>query len=221
MSLTSVYRAFIWDFDGTLYDTYPHTVRAYAETLAEYGFEGDAAEIERIARISLLELKRHLKARFGVPREYFEKVEARALELAIANAKPFPDARRFLEDVVGEGGVNLLFTHRDRTALDILESGDMLRLFADTVFDGDPDFVWKPSGKSIKALIRRNGLKKPETIMVGDREIDVESAAKAKTDSCLIMPYDITADSVATYKCESFAAFRAVLGGQSGKQTVN
>ena len=212
MSLTSKYRAFIWDFDGTLYDTYPHTVRAYVETLAEYGFEGDAAEIERIARISLLELKRHLKALYGVPRDYFRKVEARALELAVANARPFDDARAFVEQVVAEGGMNMLYTHRDRTALDILGAGDFTRFFADAVYDGDPDFVWKPSPKAIRALLRRNGVEKAEAIMVGDREIDVASAAKAKIDSCLIMPYDLAADSVATYKCDSFAAFREALG---------
>ena len=212
MSLTSKYRAFIWDFDGTLYDTYPHTVRAYVETLAEYGFEGDAAEIERIARVSLLELKRHLKAKYALCRDYFAKVEKRALELAIANAEPFPDARGFVGDVVAGGGINMIYTHRDRTALDILEAGGFMRFFADAVYDGDPDFVWKPSPKAIRALLRRNGVDRAEVIMVGDREIDVESAAKAKIDSCLIMPYDITAESVATYKCESFAAFRETLG---------
>ena len=212
MSLTHRYRAFVWDFDGTLYDTYPHTVRAYAETLAEYGHEGDEAEIERIARISLLELKRYLKAAFGVPKEYFKAVERRALELVTANAKPFPDARDFVSQVVAEGGVNMLYTHRDKTALDILDAGDFLRFFADAVYDGDPDFVWKPSPKAIRALLRRNGIEKSEAIMVGDREIDVVSAAKAKIDSCLIMPYDVAADSVATYKCESFAAFREALG---------
>ena len=212
MSLTDRYRAFIWDFDGTLYDTYPHTVRAYVETLAEYGHEGDASEIERIARISLLELKKHLKAQFKVPKDYFAKVEVRALELALANSRPFPDARAFVEQVAAEGGINMLYTHRDRTALDILEAGDFMRFFADAVYDGDPDFVWKPSPKAIRALLRRNGIGKAEAIMVGDREIDVASAAKAKIDSCLIMPYDIAADSVATYKCDSFAAFRETLG---------
>ena len=28
-TLLNKYRVFIWDFDGTLFDTYPETVRAY------------------------------------------------------------------------------------------------------------------------------------------------------------------------------------------------
>ena len=211
MSLTSKYRTFIWDFDGTLYDTYPHIVRAYVDTLAEYGIEGDAAEIGRIARISLLEVKRYLKAEYALRRDYFRKVKERMRELSAANARPFPEAKSFVERLAAEGGANMLYTQRDKSALDILEAHGLLGYFDDAIYIGDPDFVRKPSPKALKALIRRNGLERTETIMVGDREIDVVSAAKAKLDSCLIMPYDIAAESAATYKCESFAAFREIL----------
>lgn len=212
MSLTSKYRVFIWDFDGTLYDTYPHTVRAYVETLSDYGIVGDAAGIERIARRSLGELQRDLEARYALPREYFAKVETRALEYALADARPFDDARLFVEEVAEEGGKNMLFSHRDKSAVDILRAGDFWRYFSDALCAGDPDFAWKPSPDGINALLHRNGAERSEAIMVGDREIDVASGANAGIDSCLIMPYDITADTAATYKCESFAALREILG---------
>ena len=211
MGLTSKYRTFIWDFDGTLFDTYPHTVRAYAETLADLGKQGDVGEMERIARVSLGELSKYLRAEFGVDRTYFKKVDELTEEYARKYSEPFPDAVLFVRDVIEASGRNMLYTHRDRLALELLERAGMAKYFSDAIVDGDPDFVWKPSPKAIRALIRRNGLERTQTIMVGDREIDVQSAAKAKIDSCLIMPYDISAESVATYKCKDFAAFREVL----------
>ena len=106
MSLTSKYRVFIWDFDGTLYDTYPHTVRAYVETLSDYGIVGDAAGIERVARRSLGELQRDLEARYALPREYFAKVETRALEYALISedieSVSFLGAHDFLTRESGE-----------------------------------------------------------------------------------------------------------------------
>ena len=213
MGLTSKYRAFIWDFDGTLYDTYPFTVRAYAELLSERGAVESAAVIERLARISLGELERYLREKHGVGDDFFSAVAARALELTLAGAEAFPDAADFVADVAEAGGMNMLYTHRDENALVMLRRGGMARYFADAVCDGDPDFAWKPAPDAILALVRRNGVSPGEAIMIGDREIDVLSAANAGIGSALIMPYDISADTVATYKCADFAALRAVLGG--------
>lgn len=211
MSLTSKYRTFIWDFDGTLYDTYPQTVKAYLDVLGEYGLKESAAVIERVARVSLGDLERYLRGKFDVQSDFFEKVARRAEELVLSFSVPFPDARRFTADVVSDGGQNMLFTHRDDKALLMLERSGIAEFFCDSVVAADPDFEWKPSPKAILALIGRNKADPAEAIMVGDREIDILSAANAGIDSCLIMPYDITADTSATYKCGSFDAFRAAL----------
>ena len=213
MSLTSKYRAFIWDFDGTLFDTYPYTLRSYLEALEEYGANENASDVERIARITLRELERYLRSKYDLDHDFFEKILKRANELVVSFAEPFPDAPRFLADVAADGGRNLLYTHRDLAALEMLRRGGLYDSFGDAVYDGDPDFAWKPAPDSILALMRRNGIEPFEAIMIGDREIDVESAKNAGIDSCLIMPYDISADTVATYKCADFAALRELLAG--------
>ena len=35
------YRHIIWDFDGTLFDTYPVMARAFTETMNEAGYPAD------------------------------------------------------------------------------------------------------------------------------------------------------------------------------------
>ena len=42
----------IWDFDGTLFDTYPAIIYSFVSVLkSEFGLTYDAAEIERLVRI--------------------------------------------------------------------------------------------------------------------------------------------------------------------------
>jgi phosphoglycolate phosphatase-like HAD superfamily hydrolase len=36
-----MYQSYIWDFDGTLYDSYPIMLKAFIKTLKEYGFDPD------------------------------------------------------------------------------------------------------------------------------------------------------------------------------------
>ena len=39
-----IYRNLIWDFDGTLYDTYPQVATAMVAALADFNHPVDAAE---------------------------------------------------------------------------------------------------------------------------------------------------------------------------------
>ncbi len=210
MSLTSKYRVFIWDFDGTLFNTYPETVRGYLEVLSELGFNADAATLERLARISLIQLDDYLRERFGVGKDFFARVVPHCEELSRAYSQPFPGAREFLSDVVAEGGQNQLYTHRDHVALELLDIAGLAPLFSDAV-TSEQGFAMKPAPDALRALLERNGTQPQEAIMLGDREIDVRAGANAGIDSCLIMPYDILADSCATCRAASFEELRILL----------
>lgn len=210
MSLTSKYRVFIWDFDGTLFNTYPETVRGYLEILKEYGFEESFGQLESLARVSLIQLDDYLRERFGVGEDFFSRVVPHCEELSRAYSEPFPGAREFLSDVVAQGGQNQLYTHRDHVALELLERVGLLSLFSDAV-TSEQGFAMKPAPDALRALLERNGTAPDEAIMIGDREIDVRAGANAGIDSCLIMPCDILAESCATYRAASFEELRILL----------
>ena len=46
--ITEKYDNFIWDFDGTLFDSYPHTAAALAKALADTGRVIDVKEAEKL-----------------------------------------------------------------------------------------------------------------------------------------------------------------------------
>ena len=47
-----MYHSYIWDFDGTLFDSYPIMLEAFLKTLKDAGFDPDSREIYRILKAS-------------------------------------------------------------------------------------------------------------------------------------------------------------------------
>lgn len=207
MTLISKFRVFIWDFDGTLFNTYPETVRGYLETLAALGFDAHTDTLERLARVSLTSLNNYLREQYGVGEDFFQRALPRCDELSRAYSRPFDGVREFLSDVVAAGGQNMLYTHRDHVSLELIESAGLGTLFSDAV-TSEQGFAMKPAPDAIRALLARNGVRPEEAIMLGDREIDVRAGTNAGIASCLIMPYDITAESCATWRAASFKELR-------------
>ena len=52
---------FIWDFDGTLLDTYPHTTTAFVNVLKKHGKEVDFDEAMNLLRFSFEAARKHFK----------------------------------------------------------------------------------------------------------------------------------------------------------------
>lgn len=46
-----MFEEYIWDFDGTLYDSYPVILDGFMATLNDYGIQADRREIYQISRI--------------------------------------------------------------------------------------------------------------------------------------------------------------------------
>lgn len=202
-TLLNKYRVFIWDFDGTLFDTYPETVRAYCELLSGAGINAAPETVEEKARRSFGVLHEYLTREYGLEKEFYEKCHARRRELEPLFSHPFPGAKEFCEKVAANGGENWLYTHRDGSALTLLEGAGMKDLFSDFLL-GTDGFPWKPAPDALEALAARNGRDKSGCIMIGDREIDVLAGRNAGMDSCLLMPYDPAAPTAAKYLCRGF-----------------
>ena len=45
-----MFEEYIWDFDGTLYDTYPVLLDAFLQALRDYGIDADRQEIYQILK---------------------------------------------------------------------------------------------------------------------------------------------------------------------------
>lgn len=181
-----MYRYFFWDFDGTLFDSYPVLLKAMAGILAERGFHPDSRELETRLRSSIKDTIQWASDSHGLsPSQLGTAFTVRHLELEEQGIPLMEGAADICRAVAAAGGQNFLYTHRDVSALRTLASKELLSLFTDWVTAED-GFPRKPAPDALLHLLNKHGLEPSRSVMVGDRLIDVQAAAHAGIDGILL-----------------------------------
>lgn len=215
-----LYTHYFWDFDGTIFDSYPHTCEAFWHVLGEEGLqEGHTKE----------EIMLHLLVSFGDARRFTgisDEGYSRFLETThrVGDAEtepkvyPFPDCNRVLKAVTDAGGKNYIYTHRNETVHWYLEKFGSAQYFTDYVIEND-GFPSKPAPDALLALMERNHLDPKDCIMVGDREIDGLAGKNAGMAGALVNYPDALPDgrdpasvSVLDYTARSLTEFAEKMG---------
>lgn len=170
------FRDFIWDFDGTLMDTYYQSTAAFVEIMKKHGIEVDENEAITSLRNSFAFAKEH----FAVSDEIFDEFMVR---VHVTTAPPLPvlydGIRGVLEKVIERGGRNFIYSNRNDSCFYYLEESGIKELFSGFVLNGTEGWAVKPSGESVEFIVNKFDLDKSKTAMVGDREIDVLSGKMA------------------------------------------
>ena len=181
------YRHYFWDFDGTLFDSYPHTLRCCWDVMEENGLTDgwDRESVLRWLLVTFGDMKREVGMPDGVYASFLERAHRMGEDEIEPRVVPFPDAKAVLSAILKNGGRNYLYTHRNKTALLYLESFGFTDLFTDVV-TAEEGFPSKPAPDAVLALMERNSLDPETCIMVGDREIDGMSGKNAGIAGALV-----------------------------------
>lgn len=187
------YNNYFFDFDGTLYDTYPGMVDAFYQAFLNQGVKLDRKKVYQIMREDSV---RKAYAIYTTPELDSEKLhtdykmfEAKNRQ----NAKPFDGAKELLEKISSAGNKSFLLTHRDKSSLEILKKDGLLKYFTDQV-TADDDFKRKPAPDSLNYLVAKYELDPKESVMVGDRSLDVLAGHNAKMAGILFDPDEMIKD---------------------------
>ncbi|BDZ31015.1 HAD-IA family hydrolase [Lactiplantibacillus sp. WILCCON 0030] len=177
-------REFIWDFDGTLMDTYPAMVSAFQRAVQNLGGELTRTEIYTMMRQQSLGFaEREVAKRYGwelsALRAGYQQYEP-VLQAPVA----FDGAKTVLAKIKAVGGHNYLMTHRDQVALTYLAKADLKQYFDDYV-TGEQPFPRKPDPAALNYLLDKNGVTHSEAVMVGDRNLDIEAGHRAHASGYL------------------------------------
>ena len=214
------FKHFFWDFDGTIFDSYPHTLRCCWDALEEAGLtEGWTREsVLSWLLVSFGDMKRETGMPDDVYRRFVDRSHLLGEDEVPPPVVPFPDAMAVLSAVVKSGGKNYLYTHRNVTALRYLDAFGFTDLFADFL-TAEEGFPSKPAPDAVLALIARNSLDPAECVMVGDREIDGMSGKNAGIAGALVhYPYSLpdgtspAARTAMDYTARSLTEFAALTG---------
>ena len=176
---------YIWDFDGTLFDTYPAMVDGAWQALKDFGISMDKKEIYFKMKkycTSYLINESNLNAKeFN---ELFHRYEKESTEVS----RPFPETKQVLEMLKDNGGRHFILTHRlTESTWGLLKEHRLAHLIEEVV-GIDQDFPRKPNPASLNYLIDTFHLERTDTMMIGDRRLDIEAGKNAGVATCL---YDI------------------------------
>lgn len=185
------YRELFWDFDGTLVNTYPGMVEAFATALSQLGvnaFELDQLAIYQAMRQhSLRTALQRFSAEYGLNqatlRERYQRLAAPKLGQAVA----FDGAVELLKTVTAAGGRNFLVTHRDARALDRLAELGLKAEFSGAITASD-HYPRKPDPTGLKALVTQYQVNLQSALMIGDRNLDVQAGHRAGMAGALFDP---------------------------------
>ena len=178
-------RHIIWDFDGTLFDTYPHMARAFQISLKkEYLINENVAEIEKQMRISLQTAYDYFTEKYELDSGFINKFNDFRNLHENANALPFLNAHMVCKFIYQQGLFNYLHTHRDKTADSMMQKHGFRELFTELVTE-ENNFPRKPAPDGLNYLIEKYGMNKNEVLYIGDRKIDLECARAAGVKFCL------------------------------------
>ncbi|MBQ7669662.1 MAG: HAD-IA family hydrolase [Clostridia bacterium] len=183
-------KAFIWDLDGTLLDSYEVIVSSLLATLGEFNVELDREEVYREVKMrSANDLICDVESRYGIPFDDIKDRNTKISNLHKDKITAIRNAKEILSYLKEKGVRNYVFTHRGSSAPEVLSNLGIAGYFEE-VINGKDGFPRKPDPAAINYLVEKYDLDPQDTYYVGDRAIDVECAVNAGIGSILYLPED-------------------------------
>lgn len=195
------YKYYIYDFDGTISDSYPTFTKAFIQMLNSLGMDDTYESVFSKLKVSFGKAC----SSYDFPKmdkSVSEMYRDFRLPLMPVYAKPFDDAEKLLSWVVENGGKNYIYTHSGQIAWDLLELWGLKKYF-DGGVTADMKFPLKPAPDALNYLCEKEGLDKDLCVMVGDRDIDVLAGKNAGMDGILFDPGSYFPDFEATYRVDT------------------
>lgn len=176
-------RAFIWDLDGTLLDSYEAILAGLEETFSQFKIPYDKEKVRSyILKYSVQDLLQEVAEEKNL--DLTELNQARAQSLAEKNAQVvlMPGAREILAWADKQGIQQFVYTHKGENAFAILGDLDLLQYFTE-ILTNQSGFARKPNPEAAVYLLEKYDLDPEETYYIGDRTLDIEFAQNSGIQS--------------------------------------
>lgn len=178
-------RAVVFDLDGTLVDSMPMVLKAFAHALAP--FRPPMTELELFLRLG------------GPPARTFGELIGDDAHVPAALARmaafsedhwhlirPFDGAMGLLGDLGARGRSLAVWTGRDRRSTERIVVEHRLAPMMHEVVCGDDLPTHKPHPQGLTEIMTRLGVGAAETLYVGDADVDVLAGAEVGVRTVLI-----------------------------------
>ena len=194
------FKAYIWDLDGTLFDSYDSIVSSLVDLAQEYRIQDSYDDIMKaVKQGSVSGYLRSVADRLAgsakepapfptdcdfLYRRYREISHERLDRITL-----IPGAADTLSALRAAGAKHFVYTHRGKSTYGLLKRLGLQRFFVEIV-TSENSFQPKPSGEGVTYLVEKYGLDRQNTAYVGDRTLDVQCAKDAGVKAIMYVPED-------------------------------
>ncbi len=186
-----MYKNLIWDFDGTLFDTYFAISGSLDGALKKYGIIEDMNEILSLCKVTLQTAIDHYCAKYTLnPDDIFQDYCDFYQTISMEQIPPFPGVEDILMFCRQTGRKNYIITHRPLDLLMEHLSYYHLEGYFEFMITSDDGFIRKPDPESFVALRDKFNLPGELTLAIGDRDLDIIAARGAGFKTCLFQNPD-------------------------------
>jgi len=177
----------IWDFDGTLYDSYKCMISSFIKMLDSIEIYYDKKDLENMLKKSVNKTLIYYSDKYNLKLDEISIIFRRIDRLnALSEIYMYKELNILLLDLKDRNVKNFIFTHRDKkSTINLLKRDNYENLF-DDILCRDENIKRKPNPQGFKMLIEKNNLKLNETIVIGDRFIDIYAAKAVGVESILV-----------------------------------
>lgn len=160
----------LWDYDGTLFNTYP----AYAKRMSQV-LDGKVSEADCYKELKISAT--HAITTFRMTESQIEEYNNLISAISPVEMPPF----EHVEAVLKQADCNVIMTHKDQAgAYKVLDYYGFTKYFSEIV-TADHGFPRKPDPASYKYLHEKHHI----DLAVGDRELDIIPAKQLGMYTCL------------------------------------
>lgn len=177
-------RDIIWDFDGTLFDTYPGIVNSFRKALEDVGINEASDNILNYFKISESQAVKHFKELSGLDDTFIDRYTLYKKDMKPEIVRPFPFAAEICREFAASGGKNYIITHRGASTFEYLKHYGMMGFFTEVITKQN-GYKRKPDPEAFGYLIEKYNISKDAAMVVGDRECEILAGKAVGIKTCL------------------------------------
>lgn len=198
----------IYDFDGTLSDTYPLLTNVMLEILREHGVTDTYEQVYANFKVSVGYTVKQYDIGLAIE-DFIKLLLKRYHEASHEKLQPFPEAKQLLADAVKAGKRNFIYTHSGKTVYEFLDKWGFSP-YITFVLDSTYNFPNKPDPSALQYLLARFDMDPATALMIGDRDIDIDAGHNAGIAGCLFDVGNYHPDCKAEYSVKNLAEIRKI-----------
>ena len=180
-----------WDFDGALYNSYPHINESFRKVLWRHGCKADLEEINRWNRITQGHSMRHFAPLCDCSFEQLrEEIHMEKDGTLGPQCLPYEGIPELLRDIAAAGIRNHICSNKRAPATKQYLDRDGLTPYFDVISGIDPErgIEGKPKPDILNDVLTQRGVDPSRMLMIGDRPLDIEAGHAAGCDGCFFDP---------------------------------